>query len=80
MEPEVAAAYDYLYTEGSVLHLESATKILRKWNCLKICETDVEINQLQFSIMASGMVDLGINVNTRLTGRVRIAMYLTTVG
>ena len=72
MEPEeVAAAYDYLYTEGTVLQFgvsnqnPSQIELLKKY-----VKQPLEINQLQFSIMASGMVDLGINVNTSFNGAV----------
>lgn len=72
MEPEeVAAAYDYLYTEGSVLHFGVSNQNPSQMELLKkYVKQTLEINQLQFSIMASGMVDLGINVNTKFDGAV----------
>lgn len=72
MEPEeVAAAYDHLHTEGAVLHFGVSNQNPAQMELLKrYMKLPLEINQLQLSIMSSGMVDTGINVNTKFDGAV----------
>ncbi|WP_010632118.1 aldo/keto reductase [Sporolactobacillus vineae] len=70
MEPEeVAEAFDKLYDEGKVLHFGVSNQNPYQMELLKkTVRQPLEINQLQFSIMATGMVDEGINVNTTFDG------------
>ncbi|MFT8363701.1 MAG: aldo/keto reductase [Sporolactobacillus sp.] len=65
MEPEdVAAAFDRLYREGKVLHFGVSNQNPAQIDLLKkAVQQPLEVNQLQFSIMATGMIDQGINVN-----------------
>ena len=70
MEPEeVAEAFDILHTTGKVRHFgvsnqnPSQIALLQRYVKQKLIA-----NQLQFSIMHSGMIDRGINVNTNFDG------------
>lgn len=65
MEPEeVAEAFDRLHQEGKVLHFGVSNQNPSQIELLKkAVKQPLEINQLQFSIMFTGMVDQGINVN-----------------
>lgn len=66
---EVAEAFEQLSASGKVRyfgvsnHNPSQIELLRKY-----VGKDLIINQLQLSIMHSGMIDSGINVNTRFDG------------
>lgn len=66
MEPkEVAEAFDYLYTSGKVKHFGVSNQNPHQIELLKkYCKQPIEVNQMQFSLMHTGMVDAGINVNT----------------
>lgn len=70
VEPEeVAEAFDELYSEGKVLHFGVSNQNPYHIELLKkTVRQPLEINQLQFSIMATGMVDAGINVNMTVDG------------
>lgn len=70
VEPEeVAEAFDELYSEGKVLHFGVSNQNPYQIELLKkTVRQPLEINQLQFSIMATGMVDAGINVNMTVDG------------
>ncbi|RYL92421.1 aldo/keto reductase family oxidoreductase [Sporolactobacillus sp. THM19-2] len=65
MEPEeVAEAFDTLHQQGKVLHFGVSNQNPMQMELLKkTVRQPLEVNQLQFSIMATGMVDAGINVN-----------------
>lgn len=65
VEPEeVAEAFDRLHQEGKVLHFGVSNQNPAQIELLKkAMKQPFEVNQLQFSIMATGMVDQGINVN-----------------
>lgn len=65
MEPEeVAEAFDRLHREGKVLHFGVSNQNPAQIELLKkSVKQPLEVNQLQFSIMFTGMVDQGINVN-----------------
>lgn len=65
VEPEeVAAAFDELHSEGKVLHFGVSNQNPYQMELLKkSVKQPLEVNQLQFSIKATGMVDAGINVN-----------------
>nr|WP_290443452.1 aldo/keto reductase [Sporolactobacillus kofuensis] len=70
VEPEeVAAAFDALYDAGKVLHFGVSNQNPLQIELLKkSVRQPLEINQLQFSIMATGMIDAGINVNMTVEG------------
>lgn len=65
MEPEeVAEAFDQLYTQGKVRHFGVSNQNPMQMQLLqKYVKQPLVANQLQFSIMSSGMVKAGINVN-----------------
>lgn len=72
MEPEeVAAAFDALHAAGKVRHFGVSNQrpgqmaLLAKALTVPLC-----FNQMQFSLMHSGLVDAGINVNTGFDGAV----------
>jgi len=68
VEPEeVAAAFDQLEASGKVLHFGVSNQNPLQMELLKKCvQQPLEINQLQFSIVHTGMIDAGFNVNTKL--------------
>ncbi|RYL93475.1 aldo/keto reductase family oxidoreductase [Sporolactobacillus sp. THM7-4] len=70
MEPEeVAEVFDELHTAGKVLHFGVSNQNPVQMELLKkSVRQPLEANQLQFSIMATSMVDEGINVNTTFDG------------
>ncbi|MCI1858321.1 MAG: aldo/keto reductase [Sporolactobacillus sp.] len=70
MEPaEVAAAFDELHTAGKVLHFGVSNQNPGQMELLKrAIRQPLEINQLQFSIKATSMVDEGLYVNTTFAG------------
>lgn len=70
MEPEeVAAVFDELHSAGKVLHFGVSNQNPLQMELLKkTVRQPLEVNQLQFSIKATGMVDEGINVNTTFDG------------
>ncbi|MEG0694769.1 MAG: aldo/keto reductase [Erysipelotrichaceae bacterium] len=66
MEPRmVSEAFDELYETGKVLHFGVSNhntyqlKLLRKY-----CHCPIEINQMQFSLKHTGMIDAALNANT----------------
>ena len=65
MEPEeVARAFDYLKTEGKVLHFGVSNQNPYQMALLgKALDMPLCANQLQFSIMHAPMIQSGINVN-----------------
>lgn len=70
MEPEeVAAAFDELYNSGKVKYFGVSNQnpgqiqLLQKYTKHKLI-----VNQLQFGIMHTGMIDFGINVNMKTDG------------
>lgn len=67
MEPEeVAEAFTILKSNGKVRHFGvSNQKPLQIELLQKYLKDKIQINQLQFSIMHTGMVDTGINVNMK---------------
>lgn len=67
MEPEeVAQAFDKLYADGKVKHFGVSNHNLFQIELLKSALAQPLIaNQLQFSIMESGMVTSGLNVNMK---------------
>ncbi|MBN2626046.1 MAG: aldo/keto reductase [Spirochaetales bacterium] len=72
VEPqEVAEAFDRLEKEGKVLsfgvsnHNHYQIELLRKY-----VRQDILFNQLQFSIMHTGMIDAGLNVNLKVENSV----------
>lgn len=72
MEPEeVAAAFDQLHAQGKVRYFgisnENAAQIAL---LAKYVKQPLLFNQLQFSLMHTGMVDVGINVNTTFDGSI----------
>ena len=67
MEPEeVSEAFEKLYTEGKVrnfgvsIHNSMQIELLNKY-----LKNKITINQLQFSIMHTGIIDSGLNVNMK---------------
>ncbi|TGA98285.1 aldo/keto reductase family oxidoreductase [Sporolactobacillus shoreae] len=70
VEPEeVAAAFDELHSEGKVLHFGVSNQNPYQMELLKkSVKQPLEVNQLQFSIKATGLVDAGINVNMTVDG------------
>ncbi len=71
-EPEeVAEAFDVLYNSGKVKSFGVSNQNPYQIMLLKkYVKQPIIINQLQFSIMASGMVDSGINVNMTNSGSI----------
>ncbi len=67
MEPEeVAEAFDILYESGKVRHFGVSNQNPMQIELLKkYVKQDILVNQLQLSIMHSGMIDFGLNVNNR---------------
>ncbi len=67
MEPEeVAEAFDLLYSSGKVRHFGVSNHTPMQIELLKnYVNQPIEINQMQFSIMHTGMIDSGFNSNTR---------------
>ncbi len=65
IEPEeVAEAFDMLFKEGKVRHFGVSNYNSMQIQLLKkYCKQELAVNQLQFSIAHSGMIDSGINVN-----------------
>lgn len=70
MKPEeVAAVFDELHASGKVLHFGVSNQNPGQMELLKkTVRQPLEINQLQFSIMATGMIDAGLNVNMTVDG------------
>ncbi|RYM00249.1 aldo/keto reductase family oxidoreductase [Sporolactobacillus sp. THM7-7] len=70
MEPEeVAEVFDELHTSGKVLHFGVSNQNPVQMELLKqTVQQPLEVNQLQFSVMFTGMVDAGINVNMTVDG------------
>lgn len=68
MEPEeVAEAFDTLYNSGKVRHFGVSNQNPMQIELLsKFVKQKLIINQLQFSIMHTGMIDSGINVNMKI--------------
>lgn len=66
MEPEeVAAAFDKLEESGKVRHFGVSNQNPMQMQLLqKYMKQKIQVNQLQFSITNSSMIDSGINVNT----------------
>jgi predicted oxidoreductase len=69
MEPEeVAEAFDKLHTSGKVKHFGVSNHNPYQLELLKkYVKQDLVTNQLQMSVMHTGMVDAGINVNRKET-------------
>ena len=67
MEPEeVATAFDTLYKEGKVKYFGVSNQNPAQMELLqKYVDQKLIVNQLQFSIMHSGIIDNGINVNLK---------------
>ena len=70
MDPkEVADAFDQLYAEKKVLHFgvsnfnPSQIELLKKY-----CHQPIEVNQIQMSVMFTGVLDSGILANTKNDG------------
>src|SRR5690625_3722837 len=65
VEPEeVAEAFNILEKSGKVRHFGVSNQNPLQIELLKKCvEQDLIANQLQFSIMHTGMIDAGLNVN-----------------
>lgn len=72
VEPEeVAEAFDELQKSGKVRHFGVSNQNPMQIELLKkYVKQDLIINQLQFSIMNTGMIDAGINVNMHVDGSV----------
>lgn len=68
MEPEeVAEAFSKLYKEGKVKHFGVSNHNPMQIELLnKYLDNKIVINQLQFSIMHTGIVDNGLNVNMKI--------------
>lgn len=65
---EVAETFDLLYQSGKVKHFGVSNQNPGQIALLKkYCKQDLIANQLQFSIMHTGMIDAGINVNMKNT-------------
>lgn len=63
---EVAETFDMLYQAGKVKHFGVSNQNPGQIALLKkYCKQDLVANQLQFSIMHTGMIDAGINVNMK---------------
>jgi len=72
MEPEeVAEAFDVLQASGKVRHFGVSNFNTMQIELLKSCvKQPLLVNQLQFSIMHSGMVNSGIQANTLFEGSI----------
>lgn len=72
MEPEeVAEAFTALRRAGKVLHFGVSNQNPLQMELLgRYVQQPLEINQLQFSAMHTGMIDAGINVNMKVDGSV----------
>lgn len=72
VEPdEVAEAFNQLKKQGKVNHFGVSNHNANQIQLLnKYCNNGVAINQLQFSIAHSGMIDSGINVNMTTNGSI----------
>ncbi len=72
MDPwEVAAAFDQLHKQGKVRHFGVSNMNSMQVSLLKTAVTQpLIVNQLQFSLKNTGMVDSGIQVNTNFEGAV----------
>ena len=68
MEPEeVSEAFSELYKKGKVKHFGVSNHNPMQIELLnKYLENKIIINQLQFSIMHTGMIDSGLNVNMKI--------------
>ncbi|MCM0648846.1 aldo/keto reductase [Clostridium swellfunianum] len=68
MEPEeVAEAFDILHKSGKVRHFGVSNQNPMQMELLnKYLKHKIIINQLQFSIMHTGMIDAGLNVNMKI--------------
>ena len=68
MEPEeVAEAFDILHSSGKVKHFGVSNQNPMQIELLnKYLNQEIIINQLQLSIMHTGMIDSGINVNMKI--------------
>ncbi|MBI9100996.1 MAG: aldo/keto reductase [Spirochaetales bacterium] len=68
MEPEeVAAAFDLLHSTGKVRYFGVSNQNPMQIELLKkYVSQDLLFNQLQLSIMRSGMIDAGLNVNMKV--------------
>lgn len=63
---EVAAAFNELKSQGKVRHFGVSNHSPLQVELLKsVVEQPLEVNQLQFGLMHTGMVDEGINVNRK---------------
>ena len=67
MEPEeVNEAFNKLYTEGKVRNFGVSNHNSMQIELLnKYLNNKVTVNQLQFSIMHTGIIDSGLNVNMK---------------
>lgn len=67
MEPEeVSEAFEKLYNEGKVRNFGVSNHNLMQIELLnKYLKNKITINQLQFSIMHTGIIDSGLNVNMK---------------
>ena len=67
MEPEeVAAAFNKLHQQGKVRHFGVSNHNPMQIELLqKYCDQKIMINQLQFSLKHTGMIDSSLNVNMR---------------
>lgn len=72
VEPEeVAAAFDQLEQSGKVRHFGVSNHNPMQIDLLKkSVKQDLIVNQLQLSVMHTGMIDAGINVNTKSSGAI----------
>lgn len=72
VEPEeVAEAFNQLKKAGKVKHFGVSNHNANQIQLLnKYCDNQIGINQLQFSIAHSGMIDSGINVNMTTDGSI----------
>lgn len=68
MEPqEVSEAFEKLYTEGKVRNFGVSNHNSMQIELLnKYLKNKITINQLQFSIMHTGIIDSGLNVNMKI--------------
>ena len=72
VEPEeVAEAFQKLHKQGKVLHFGVSNHNHYQIELLKkYVKEDILFNQLQFSIMHTGMIDAGLNVNMKVENSV----------
>lgn len=73
MEPEeVAAAFDQLEQQGKVHHFGVSNQNPMQMELMKKCvKQPLKVNQMQLSVVHSGMIDEGIQVNTKFDGAVQ---------